>query len=211
MKSFATADDHSIVRHGLKLLLKSNFSPCQVFESVDGDSTIKLVQEKPLDLLILDVNLPDSEPLTLVDFLHRRHPDLKILIFSMLPEDTFGKRFINLGARGFINKQSDDKIIVQAVSKVLEGQIFLTEHLRNKLVQVALDGKQFNIFESLSDREMEVMLLLVKGTSQKEISQLLNLHSSTIGTYKSRIMEKLNVHNLIELKELIFAYGIDMH
>ncbi|HMR90339.1 MAG TPA: response regulator transcription factor [Saprospiraceae bacterium] len=195
-------DDHEIVFSGIKLIIQNAGEKYTLFNCYDGNECIELVTKQDFDLLIVDVNLPDTDTLQLVQLLKIRNPKLKILIFSMSPVEMYAKRFLKLGVFGYLSKQSTSEEFLSAVRSILNGKKYISDEVGQLLVDDVIEGKNNDVFSKLTDRELEVLRLFLKGFTGKEIAKMTNLHTSTIGSHKAKIYQKLNVKNLLELKEL---------
>jgi len=211
MKSILIADDHAIVRSGLSYLLQRIHNTVQIDEASCGEEVAEKIKQKNYDLLIMDINMPNTDSMNLVSLLLAWKPSLRILIFSMAPEHIFAKRYQQLGVHGYLSKDASDEEIKKAVSQVLLfKKHYASDRLIESLFGSAKNTKNRNPFEILSDREFEVMRHLILGRSISDISADLKLHTSTVGTHKSRIFEKLRVSNIIELNKLAEAYHMEL-
>jgi len=208
-KKLLIADDHSIVRAGLKTVIKG-ISPFACFdEAVNGDEVISLVKDNDYDMIVLDINMPETDPILLISHLFAHRENCRILIFSINPEALYAKRFLKLGVLGYLNKESNAEEIKKAIENVLNGDMYISPRLKKYLYEDMMAKRTDNPFEELSNREMEIAKYLLLGYSQAEIKKLLNLHSSTLGTHKVRFFEKLKIKNIFELGELARLYQID--
>ncbi|WP_153796058.1 response regulator [Foetidibacter luteolus] len=202
------AEDHVIVRNGLKLTLQNNFSISSIKEVDNLQELLVMVRMHPADLLILDVFLTDGNSVPLLNVIKSHQPQLKVLYFTMLPETIYGKRLISMGASGFLNKQSRIEEIITAFNDVLAGKIYLSPTLTRRLAEESLTKEPLNPFEHLSHREFEIMLMLLEGKQMKEISAELGVQVSTVATYKTRLFEKLNAQSLLDVSKLATAYNV---
>lgn len=209
MNRILLVDDHSVVRAGVSYLIKNQFGDSVVIdEAKDGDTATNLLKKNPYNLVILDVNIPGTDTINLISYFLTIYPSLNILIFTMNQEEWYGKRFLQMGAKGFLNKESPEEEIQRAIMTVMNGARYISPRLAQILSAEALDKKKDNPFDELSNREFEVVHRLIKGDSVTVIAEALNLHSSTIGTHKAHIFEKLGIQNIIQLAELAKLYGI---
>ena len=207
---FLIADDHVIVRAGLKTLIKE-LSPFAVFdEAANGDQVIDLVKVNNYDLIILDINMPDTDSIALVSNLFAYKQHSRILVFSMNAETLYAKRFLKLGVLGYLDKESPAEEIRKAIGTVLNGASYMSENLKRYFYEDMMAKRTDNPFEKLSNREIQIAKYLLQGYSYAEIKKTLNLHSSTIGTHKLRFFEKLNITNLFELRELAKIYQLNI-
>jgi two-component system invasion response regulator UvrY len=202
------ADDHSIVRIGLKVLIHQLNSEIKVDEAADGESVIRKLKSGAFDLLILDINMPKTESFSLTGYLLKEFPRLKILLFTITRELIFVKRFLKLGVHGYVIKQSGRPEIVQAIQQISDGEVYLSDLLSAAISDDLVNHKEDNPFEALSDREFEVVLQILKGYSLSEIAETLHLNRSTVGTHKSTILHKLRLSNSLDLLNLARQYNI---
>ncbi|MCU7551033.1 response regulator transcription factor [Chitinophagaceae bacterium LB-8] len=207
MKKFLIIDDHEIVRRGLKLLISDFYPDAQISEANDGNSAVQQLKENSFDLIILDVQMPNTNSFGLLEYMITRNPETKVLVFSMGSENLFGKRFIKSGAKGYLSKEAPIDEVKKAIETVLNGRKYISEQLIDTFLDEATGESQSNPFSKLSDREFVITSFLLSGLSLSEIANRLHLQPSTVGTYKSRIFEKLNISNLIQLKEIASLYN----
>ena len=200
-------DDHSIVRAGIKLLAKDRIN-AEIDESGNGDDILKKIEQKKYDLVLLDINIPDTDPGKLLKAILDIQPETKVLIFSMMDEYLFAKPYLKLGAKGFLSKRSSNDEVVNAIQTLLKGNMYISSQLAASLAENVTGNKSSNPFDILSQRELEVVIYLLKGMSISGISEMMYLHPSTVGTYKIRIFEKLNIKSLIDLSELARIYKV---
>jgi len=205
---FLLVDDHSIIRAGLKILIEDYMAHSSVDDAFDGDSAFEKIKHNDYDLVILDVNMPNTDSLGLVSNILAIKPEAKILMFSMNAEDNYAKRYLKMGAMGYVRKDESEFEIKRAITTVLNNKRYISEALSRKLEEEALGNKPANPFESLSPREFEIFQHLVHGHSVAQICQELSLHSSTIGTHKARLFKKLKCSNIIDLNLLAKAYNV---
>jgi two-component system invasion response regulator UvrY len=204
------ADDHTIVRSGIKLVIQDILPQAVFDEAFNGDEVISLVKKKDYEMIVLDINMPDTDSITLVTNVMAYREQSKILIYSMNPEELYAKRFIKLGVLGYLTKESRSDEIRKAITCVLKGDVYLSKKLRNDLKEDMQSKKGAdNPFEKLSDREIQTVKYLLDGHSLLDIRKILNVHSSTVGTYKTRIFEKLKIKTLHELRELARMYQLE--
>jgi DNA-binding NarL/FixJ family response regulator len=211
MSRVLLADDHTIVRAGMKLIIQELLPSAVFHEAFNGDQVIAFAKKHDYELIVLDINMPDTDSISLVTnlFAYREHS--KILIYSMNSEDLYAKRFLQLGVLGYLNKESGSDEIRKAVASVLKGEIYVSKKLRKTLNEdrPSRSGEE-NPFQKLSDREIQTVKYLLHGYSLLEIKKILNVHSSTVGTYKTRIFEKLKVKTIRDLGELAKLYQLEI-
>lgn len=205
---FLLVDDHSIIRAGLKILISDYLAHSTIDDAFDGDSAFEKIKNNDFDLVILDVNMPNTDSLGLVSNILAVRPDIKILMFSMNAEDNYAKRYLKMGAMGYVRKDESEFEIKKAITTVLNNKRYISEALSRKLEEEALGNKPANPFESLSPREFEIIQHIVRGESVGQISEKLRLHTSTVGTHKARIFEKLNCKNIIDINSLAKTFNV---
>jgi DNA-binding NarL/FixJ family response regulator len=198
IKVFIT-DDHSLIREGFKKLLKDEMDINVVGEAGNAGDAMDYVLNNDLDVVILDLNLPDKSGLDLLKEIKVLKPGLKILILSMHPEDRFALRVLRAGASGYITKESAGEELVKAIRKVYNGGKYVSESLAEMLAFEVQGGTDKPIHEILSDREFQVLQLISSGKTLAEIADMLSLAVTTVSTYRSRILEKLNLHSNADL------------
>jgi two-component system invasion response regulator UvrY len=208
MHKFLIVDDHQVVRRGVRDILKATFSPCDVTEAANGEAALQEVRNASFDLIIMDINMPDTDTLHLVEQVLKLRAGTRILMFSMGAEYVYAKRFLKAGARGFVSKDAEVEEIVKAVRQVLNNKRYVSDNLASVLANESLSGGTANPFNKLSAREFEIATLLLAGHTISGIAKSHNLKVSTIGTHKTRLFEKLGVTNLLELKELANNYQL---
>lgn len=208
MKKILIVDDHFIVRSGVKLILKEDFINATIDECSDGSGAWKKIEKENYDLVIMDIHMPETDSIDLLKNIFSLHPQLRILIFTMCDEEIYAKKYLQIGVKGFINKDSDSTEIRTAISMVLNNKRYLSPNLQNILAREAIEGKTNNPFDSLSTRELEVMTHLVAGKNISEIAHILSVHTSTVGTHKARILQKLGVSNIVELVEVVRTFNM---
>lgn len=208
MKTFLLIDDHVVVRSGIKILLSELYKPSEIHEAHDGDSAIAKVKEHTIDLAMLDIQMPKTDTFGLMEYFRVKSPALKVLVFSMSPENIYAKRFLKAGAKGFLSKDAPLEEIKKAIDQILNGKRYISETLMESLAEATGKDADGNLFNNLSAREFEIVSLLLTGQTISQIGQTLHLQVSTVGTHKARIFDKLKVTNILELKELASSYNL---
>ena len=208
MINILLADDHAAIRKGLKLFISEVIAHAAIDEAADGDAALKKIKEKDYALIVLDGNMPNTDSFNLIGNILAYRPGANILMFTMNPEEVYGKKYLQLGVKGYLSKTSPEEEIKKAVELVIKGRNYLSPELTQNLMEDALGKKSANPFDRLSPREFEIVTHLVKGRSLSEICNLLNLHSSTVGTHKAKIFEKLQCTNIIDLNSMAKLYHI---
>jgi two-component system invasion response regulator UvrY len=201
-------DDHAIVRSGIKFLVKENFDPEVIDEAENEDEIVKCIKSNRYDLILLDITLPNTDFTRLMQWIAIAAPTAKVLVFSMHSEDIYGVRSLQLGAKGFLHKTVSNDEIVFAIRRVMEGKKYISEGLAELLTSKDNGAKITNPFNSLSQRELEIVVHLNSGKTLPEICNILKIQYSTANTYKRRIFDKLNVHSLLSLSRLMQSFGM---
>lgn len=200
------ADDHFVVRSGLELIIKGCYADFKTSFASNFKEIQDIVSEQTFQTLILDANFPEGNSLSIIENLLSLQPDLKILIYTALEEHIFAPKFFALGVKGYLSKMADENEIIRAVTKVLQGELYMSKTLKETMMGGFIKHNPINPFEKLSQREFEIMILLVQGEANLEISNRLDIKPSTISTYKNRIFEKLDIVNVAELITLYKLY-----
>jgi DNA-binding NarL/FixJ family response regulator len=193
------ADDHTIVREGLRQLLCAASDLTVVGEARDGFEALKIVRESELDVLLLDLSMPGKGGMELIKQVKSEKPKLRILVLSMHAEHQYAVRAIRAGASGYLTKDSATTQLVAAIRKVAGGGAFISAEVAEQLALSAMPHAEGPPHASLSDREYQVFQLLAAGTSVSDIALQLNLSAKTVSTHKARLMEKMRLTNHAEL------------
>lgn len=209
MKRVLIADDHDVVRQGLKQILMEA-TPDAVFgDASSASEVLSLVRSAPWDVVVLDISLPDRSGLDVLKELRQSDPGLPVLVLSMHPEEQFAVRVLRAGAAGYLTKRSAPRELVAAVRKVLAGGKYVTESLAEKLAAVVDFGRPSGEpHEKLSDREYQVFRMLASGQTVKEIGEKLSLTPQTVSTHRARILEKMGLETNAELAQYARRAGL---
>lgn len=208
MKNILIADDHSLIRSGLRMMLGQMAIKTDISEAWDAKTVMTRLKEKAFDLVLLDIQMPATDSVVLMHWIQSFYPDTKILIVSQNPENTYGKRYLQLGANGFIGKTVPDEELIKAITQVLNGETYISEGLSRSIVQGVLNGVSGNPFDQLSQREFQVVICLAKGYTMNEVCEMLQVQYSTAHTHKRRAFEKLNIEDNKDLARLAGAYDL---
>ena len=193
MINILIADDHAIVREGLKNIIAETLDIVVKDEANNGTEVIKKILKNDYDMIVLDITMPGRDGIDVLKQIKSFKPDLGILIMSMHPEDQFAYRALKLGASGYINKKRAPREMIEAIRKVASGRIYISNSFAEKMaVDLQIDTK-LPLHKKLSDREHEVIRMITSGRTAKEISVELSLSSKTISTYRTRVLEKMNM------------------
>lgn len=201
-KKILIVDDHSMVRKGIAAIIESANDLEVVLQLETAEQLLEQLKALDVDLMIVDISLPGMNGIELVKHVIFQKPNQKILILTRHEEFTYAERALRAGANGYLTKMESPELLLKAIHKVLNGGLFVSEEISEKLLLSTLHGKKDILsspFEILSDRELEVFELIGRGLSSNEIAKQLHLAIKTIETYRSRIKEKMNYKNSTEL------------
>ncbi|MGB8953396.1 MAG: response regulator transcription factor [Candidatus Aminicenantales bacterium] len=188
------ADDHAIVREGLKRILSEYPDLNVAAEAGTGEEVLKKIKENPVDVVVLDISLPDNSGLEILQKVKKINPKLPVLILSMYEEEKYGVRAFQYGAAGYLSKKSVARDLIAAIRKVATGSKYLNSSIVEVLATALKDNhNRRNPHESLSEREFQVMRMIASGKTITKIAKELRLAVGTIGTYRRRILEKMNL------------------
>ena len=199
MTRILIADDHTLVREGLKQILSATPELEVVAEAMDGDQALAHVRSTEFDLALLDMSMPGLSGIDLIKRLKLERPKLRILVLSMHGEQQYAVRAFKAGASGYLTKDSASDQLVAAVRKIAAGGVYISAAAAEQLAMGAMDAPGELPHRSLSDREFEVFRLLVAGTSITDIADGLHLSVKTVSTHKTRILQKMNMASTAEL------------
>ena len=202
------ADDHAIVREGLKRIVSELPDMQLVGEAADGTQVLKCVRELEFDLLVLDLSMPGRSGMELIKQIRSEKPRLRMLVLSMHQEQQYAVRAIKSGANGYLNKESATDQLAQAIRKIAGGGAYVTPEVAEQLAMGAMPDAQTLPHQSLSDREFEVFRQIVAGVSVTDIASALNLSVKTISTHKSNLMHKMGLNNPSELVRYALQHGL---
>lgn len=186
------ADDHPVVRKGIRQILDDTPDIVVAGEATNAREVLAHVREEVCDVVLLDLTMPGSTGLDLLEAVRRERPELPVLVLSMHPEDQYAVRVLKAGAAGYMTKESAPDELVQAIRKVYAGGKYVTPSVAERLVD-ELGGGGRAPHEALSDREFEVLCLIAKAMSVKQIARELQLSEKTVSTYRARVLEKLRL------------------
>lgn len=209
-KRVLIADDHGVVRLGLSMIIKK-LRPSYIVDEVDDyQKVMNIIKQKAFDLVILDLNMPNGNFSDTLQAIKLKDPQTKVMIFSSQDESLYAVRYLKMGADGFLHKLSSEEEINRALTKMLDKGSYMSEEVKESLIYNNLNKQAtpLNPLENLSDREMEIAERLINGDPIKQISNELNIHSSTVSTYKTRILEKLNIETIPELIKIFDLHNI---
>lgn len=199
------ADDHAIVREGLKQILSDTPDMLVAGEASDGRETLDKIRAEKWDVVLIDISMPLVNGLDVLKQLKSERPKLPVIILSMYPEDLYAVRALRAGASGYLTKHTAPKELVTAIRKVAQGRKYVSPSLAEKLAFDLDAASEKQPHEILSDREFQVMCLLASGKALAEIARDLSLSLQTVSTYRARVLEKMNMKNNAD----IIRYAIE--
>ena len=203
------ADDHPIVRQGLRQILAETGDIEVKAEASAGQEALDIIRRHPLDAVVLDLSMPGTNGLDTLKQIKEERPRLPVLVLSIHPEDQYAVRALRAGASGYLTKSSAPEALVTAIRKLAEGGRFITPSLGEKLVESLLNPlDEKPLHETLSDREFEVFRLIAKGKTVGEAAQILFLSPKTVSTYRHRILEKTGLKTSAELMRYAVDHGV---
>ncbi len=193
------ADDHSIVRRGLKEILLEEFPDANFQEAADGQELVRKMRLEKFDVIISDVSMPGKNGLEALKVIKAESPTIPVLVLSIHPEELYAIRVLKAGASGYLTKESAPEELVKAVRMIMSGRKYITPSLAEKMAS-NLDNDLSKLpHELLSDRELDVLKLIAGGKTVSEIANDLSLSVNTISTYRARVLEKMNLKSNSEL------------
>lgn len=202
------ADDHAIIRDGVKQILADTDDLVVAGEAANGAALLKLIAEQAWDVVVLDISMPGKNGLELVKLIRQDHPRLPILIFSMHQEEQYALRALHAGASGYLTKESDGEVLVAAIRRVAAGGVHVSEKLAELLARDRMPKSDEEPHARLSDREFQIFGKIVAGTRLTDIATEFNLSIKTVSTHKSRILQKMNMTSDTELVRYAIAKGL---
>jgi two-component system invasion response regulator UvrY len=202
------ADDHPLLRAGLKAVLAEELDFSPPGEAEDSDQLLKQVDERPWDAIVLDIAMPGRNGLETLSEIRRRRPSLPVLILSMHSEEQFALRAIKAGASGYLTKTNAAAELVRAIRRILAGKKYVSAALAEVLANVIESGEERPLHEVLSDREYHVVCRIASGKSVSEIAEETSLSVKTISTYRARALEKMKMGTNAELTRYAIRNGL---
>jgi two-component system, NarL family, response regulator NreC len=197
------ADDHGIVRKGLRLQLEQNASFEVVGEAVDGRDAVRMSEELLPDIVIMDIAMPNLNGIQATAQMMKKNPQIGVIILSMFSDETYLTRALAAGAKGYLLKESADEDLDNAVRAVAQGKPFFSADIANTLLEDYMRQLQQrgleDSYDLLTEREKEILQLLAEGKSNKDIANMLNLSVNTVETHRTRLMQKLDLHSAAEI------------
>jgi two-component system, NarL family, invasion response regulator UvrY len=202
------ADDHAIIRDGLRKILEDSHDLVVAGEAANGAAVLEKVRARRWDLLTLDISMPGRNGLELIKLVKAEQPKLPILIFSMHAEEQYAVRAIRAGAAGYLSKEGDSDLLLPAMRKVAAGGMFISPKVAELLAADVSTQSPHSLHSSLTNREFEVFSRIVRGTSLTQIAEELSLSVKTVSTHKTHILSKLNMENHVDLVRYAIAHKL---
>ena len=202
-------DDHDLFRAGMGSILRSQDGMVVVGEYSDGEQAVEAVRREAPDLVLMDVNMPGIGGIEATRKILKIAPQTKIIAVTVLSDDPFPNQLLDAGARGYISKGSGSQEMMEAIETVMRGNYYISSDVAQKLTLTNFRKRgEASPLDTLSAREMQIMLMITRGQSNQEISDALFLSPKTISTYRHRLFEKLDVSNDVELTHLAIRHGL---
>jgi len=198
------ADDHPIVRGGLRELLVRNLESVVCGEAANAEQALDQVHHHPWDVLILDINMPGRSGFDILSDLKLAQPKLPILVLSVHPEEQYAKRVLKAGARGYLQKESAPEELIQAVRRVLAGRRYVSPTLAEQFARDLHERADRPAHDALSAREFEILVMIGSGKTVRQIAEQLHLSVATVSTYRTRVLEKMKMTTTAELMRYAF-------
>ena len=201
MINILIADDHAIVREGLKQIVAEQKDMYVGGEAANYTELFQLLLQKNWNIIILDIHMPGKNGLEALKDIRQQYPDLPVLILSMYSEEQYGLRSIKAGASGFLEKASAPDELVKAIQKIIAGEKYIGPRLVEQMVKSLESNHKSQVHESLSDRELQILCLIASGKSAEDIAKELIISVHTVYSYRNRIFEKMKMKSNVELTQ----------
>jgi two-component system invasion response regulator UvrY len=202
------ADDHAIVRHGLRQILSDSEDMTVTGEARNGVQALQLARESEWDVFLLDVSMPDKNGIDTLKQIKKEFPKLPVLMLSMHPEDQYAIRALKAGASGYLTKQSAPELLVTAIRQVASGKKYVSPSLAEELANAISDDSEKAPHEKLSDREYQTLCMIASGKNLTQIAEELKLSVKTVSVYRARLLEKMKLKNNAELTHYGIKHGL---
>jgi len=198
------ADDHAVVRKGLIQIIDETPDLQLIDQASDGNEILTKLSGQDVDVLLLDINMPGQTGWEVMQKVHHEYPDLKVVILSISSEENYAKQFYKAGAAGYLTKDSAPEQLVEAIRKVAEGGIYVSQKFAEKMVSSLKNDSDKALHENLSPRELQIFCMIGAGNTLTEIAGDLGLGVGTVGTYRSRILAKTTLKNNAQITNYAF-------
>ena len=201
-------DDHALVRMGIRRLLEDLPDIAVIGEAENGERALEFIRTHKPDVVLLDMKMPGIDGWEVTRRLHKSHPQVKVIAVTALSTESLPSRVLQLGAMGYLTKESGSQDLSAAIRKVYQGERYLSAEIAQKMAIDSLQAHQDSPFDALSEREMQVMLMITRGMTVQDIATRLFLSSKTINGYRYRIFDKLDIKNDVELTYLAMKHRL---
>lgn len=201
-------DDHELIRSGISSLLKGHKKIDVIAEASSGEEAVTKARELRPDVVLMDANMPGIGGLEATRRLIRFDPDIKVIAVTVYGDEPYPTRFMQAGASGYVTKGTDVQEMTIAIQQVHSGKRYLAADIAQQMALKSINPQDANPFDELSDREMQVMLMITKGEKVQDISEKLFLSPKTVNSYRYRVFEKLNIENDVELTHMAIRHGV---
>jgi DNA-binding NarL/FixJ family response regulator len=208
MLKILIADDHTIVREGLKQILADMSETVTTEDARTGQEVLEKIGKNHFDLVLLDISMPGRSGLEVLEQLKKERSALPVLILSMYSEEHYAIRAFRSGASGYLTKESTPHELISAIQKVIQGKKYVSSSLAERLTSYIDKNIKHPAHETLSNREIEVMCMIASGKTVSDIAEALSLSVKTISTYRTRILEKMGLDNNAQLTQYAFREGL---
>lgn len=202
------ADDHAIIRDGLKQILDDTEDFTVAGQAANGNELMLLVRERPWDVLILDMSMPGRNGLDLIRMVKDERPELPILVLSMHHEEQYAVRALQAGASGYLTKETETEILISAIRQITRGGVYVSQKVAALMVHGIRPKADHLPHDLLSDREYQVFNMIVAGRGLTEIAAELSLSVKTVSTHKTHILQKMGLSNVAELVRYAISHGL---
>lgn len=201
-------DDHDLVRHGIRKLLEDTSGIKVIGEAKSGEEAVRIAKDLNPNVVLMDIRMPGIGGLEATRKLLRANPDAKVLVLSAFDDELFPSRLLQAGASGYITKGAGVEEMVRAIRAVNVGQLFISPDIAQKLALRHISGQDESPFDGLSERELQVTLMITNGLKVNVIAEKLCVSSKTVNSYRYRIFKKLNINSDVELTHMAIRYGL---
>lgn len=202
-------DDHNVVRRGLKMIIVDVYAKALIEEAADGATLLHKLNLQKWDIIICDISMPGRSGLEILQLIREQAPKIPVLILSMYPAEHYAIRALKAGAHGYITKESASEELILAIKTITSGRKYITQEIANLLAEAKEDTiADSNCHKLLSNREFDVMKMIAEGNKISDIASRLSLSVNTISTYRTRILQKMNIDNNADLTKYALDKGI---
>lgn len=208
MIRIAIVDDHPVVRAGLKQFLSDQMDMSVVAEASDGREALNIVRAGAIDVMLMDISMPDQSGVDALIAIKARAPDLPVLMLSIFAEAHYATALLKQGASGYLNKDCDPQELVVAIRTVALGRKYISPGVAQLMAESLMNGSEVALHENLSDRELQVFLRLAQGQTVGELAVAMSLSVKTVSTYRTRVMEKMNLSSNSDLTYYALKNGL---